>query len=295
MEQQARTVTATHLIAASFCYRVLKSSIVQTSALSISQYCVLLELQDAAVNSHPANIGQLASRLSLTPSAISIALRDLEDSRLASCLGSRDDNRKVDISITAKGDSEVKRIEAGISEAIAYMCAGLTFSQRQLILNAVLKTMSEQKRLRIESGRLRNETAFTETVIVCFNAFKEAARLHRISINETIALAWLCDQQKPRPISELSHAILQKLNYVVQVNNKLVSRSLVRRELSSSDRRISMLSITNAGKQRFNHVQKDLDKVMHDFFSKCTQEEWECFKKSADAIVAEDAKRNRYS
>lgn len=287
------TITAL-LIAVGFYYRVLKSSIYQASALSLTQYCVLLELQEAAANSHSLTIGEIARKLSLTSSAISTAVRGLENAGFVVCSANRDDRRCIDITLCAQGNTEVKRMDTAVVEALSFLWELLLPSQRRKILESTLKAMSAQKRLRVETGHLRAETAFAECLVISFNAFTEAARLHRISLNESIILAWLCEQQQPRSLSEASTAVLQKLNYVVQVSNKLASRMLIERETATLDRRKIMLMATDAGRERMQRIQRDMDRAFLNVFSECTLEELECLMNSSDVVIAAETRRNRF-
>ncbi len=312
-------VTPAMLIYASFVLRVFKSCIYQTSSLSPTQYCILLELQRAPGSRGPTflqnrsgrgtspmqddggrtvfpsvGIGQIAQKLALTPSAISIALRELEKYRLITCTSNEDDRRGIILAITRAGNREIERIDTALAEAIASVWQPLTAKQRRMMLSCSLKAMSNHERLRIDGGHLRADTAYAEGMIMSYNAYQKAARLHRVSINEAIVLYWLSSQQQPRATSEVCRAVLLKLNYVTQVSQKLVERGLIKREVDSQDRRIALLKATQEGRERIQHIRKDLDRVVLSGFFQPSLAEQDCFRDVAEAIIGDEIKRSRF-
>lgn len=288
-------VTPDILIGCCFSYRILKNSIQRSSALSLSKYLILLELQDAAANASSTTIGNMAQKLALTSSAISIAVRDLKEARLVSCLSNKDDHRSVSVDITAQGISEIARINIAVVEALTFILQPLSPRQRREMLSNLLKAVSTHKHLQGESWRPSAEATYAKSTTLCFHALQNAIRLHRISMNEATVLFWLSRQSQSAPLSEVSRAVLLKLNYLVQVSNKLVSRKLAVREAFVGDRRIVLLASSDTGKERMQRIQKDMDKAMRKVFPQLSFEDLEYIQKSNAAVVAEEMKRNRYN
>jgi DNA-binding MarR family transcriptional regulator len=240
------------------------------------------------------HIGELAQALSLTPSATSVAASGLVEKGLAVRGRGEEDARKVAIALTDWGKAKVADIDEVVAEVITALWQPLSDAQRQIMLKCSVKATSKRNRLRVDSGKLRADTAYAEGMLMGHNAYTRIAELHRLLLSEVIVLYWLSSALEPVTMSALAAEVLIRPN-----NLTLLCRNLIRRELmlatpDPTDRRLQLVAITEVGKERVHRVVKDLSEVVLSDFIQSTDAERDCFRAVAKAIVDAEKKRHRF-
>ena len=212
--------------------------------LSVTQYRVLLRL---CAQRKPVTMKNLSKQLMLSQSTATAAVDKLEQRQAAQRTASKQDRRIVRVQLAPQGIALVKEIDKGLADPIARAWNMLTDEQRSVMASRCVEVTSHFGLTRAENDRIRLDTAFLDTALLMHAQIVRAARAFNLSVNDYRVLYQLSVQPEGARASQLARALLMRLPEVTVAANKLVERSLVKRDDDPVDRRASLLEVTNEG------------------------------------------------
>lgn len=212
--------------------------------LSVTQYRVLLRL---CAQRKPVTMKNLSKQLMLSQSTATAAVDKLEQRQAAQRTASKQDRRIVRVQLAPQGITLIKEIDKGLADPIARAWNMITDEQRSVMASRCVEVTSHFGLTRAENDRIRLDTAFLDTALLLHAQIVKAARAFNLSVNDYRVLYQLSVQPEGARASQLARELLMRLPEVTVAANKLVERSLVKRDDDPVDRRASLLEVTNEG------------------------------------------------
>lgn len=114
----------------------------------------------------------------------------------------------------------------------------------------------------------------------------EVRQLPGLSIpwNEFLVLQCVCDDG-PQMVSQLAARLDVTASHITSVSDRLISRGLMQRKRSQTDRRIVLLMITPAGQSTVTAMKALRSRYFRDKFKKLADEELELLITLLDKII----------
>lgn len=280
------------LIYTAFTAKALRKALAEQVDLSTAQFSLLVSLTR---NGGGQRVGAIAQGLAVSNSAVSAAARDLEKRRLIRYQTLLIDRRAQELIITSAGKAAVACADTVVLKVISEVWQPLSAEQSKTMMQCALMATGNSGRVRSEAGYLRADTAYAEGMLMAHNAFTAVAHLHRLSYFEVTTLAWLLEHGGKRSKSALAESLLLKPNRFSQISESLLKRNLISEAASSGDRRLALVELTRAGRERCRRIQTSLDKVVTSDFYHSKSHEQQTFREVAKLIVNNEIRHRRHS
>ncbi|MDR1713309.1 MAG: MarR family transcriptional regulator [Coriobacteriales bacterium] len=280
--------TLNHLINNIYTTHALKAAIARCFDISLTEYCIFLELIKGASPGSPSHLSQ---RLGLTPSAVTLCLNHLEQRGLVDKAAQGDDARRLDIVLSASGLQLLPQIDREVAQVISDIWQPLTSAQRELLLKGSLVIVRMHRNIRLESGRVRADTLYAEAVLITYASLGRIARQHGLTLNSFSILFALARQRNPMRAMDVANTLLMRQNTLTASAKALLANNLVQLHVDAGDRRSHLLSITEEGNEVFFRAYRPMDALTHERMGTLDAQERREFKAIGDIFIAAERKR----
>ncbi|MDR1184904.1 MAG: MarR family transcriptional regulator [Coriobacteriales bacterium] len=292
MTQKKPLLTLNHLVNNTYTVHALRTGIQRSFHINATGYHILLELIKSDGVAAPIN---LAEALSLTPSTITASIAHLEATDYVCREDSDEDRRKTPIRITAAGMRLVPQIDQLVIAIIAETWQPLTQAQKELMLRGSISIVNGRRNFRLNSGKVRADTAYADAVFITNRSLAYMAKQHGLTLNEFLLLFVLRDHPRGITATGAAQLLLMRQNNLTKVSESLLGRDFAERDGNPLDRRVSIFLPTRTGALLFNRAFKDMDEATRSHFQGVDRKLLEAFRRIGEDFIVAERKRRRFS
>lgn len=243
---------------------ILERSIAQqlneSCGLTPLQYRILLRLLDQGAMQTTA----LAHSLSVGLSTVSMAVAKLADGGLVSRHEDLNDMRTVELRLTRKGRTIVKRADDDVMAMMGDYWRSLTPEQLQAALASSAAAVERHSTPRMEGGHQRMDTALVDTVIISRTLTGKALQAEGLTVNDFRTLLALRIQGGCSTATEIAHFLFLNSSDITPCLKVLESRGFITRHRSSKNRRVRTIELTAEGRQRTSELMPVVFDALHE-------------------------------
>lgn len=216
----------------------------KASGITMTQYFILVRLLAC---SEPEKMSDLAGRLLIGQSTVTVAFGQLEERGAVLRVPDAQDQRIVRAALRREGVSIIDRADLSLAKAFKEFCGLLDDRQLGIMLDRCAEVVEHYGLTRISRGKVRYDTAFFETAFLLHAQIECGARECGLTIGEYRVLHHLSTEHHGVRLGVIAKALAMRLNDVTSISKKLAGKQLASRIRDPKDRRATVLEITSDG------------------------------------------------
>lgn len=222
-------------IATGLVYKVLASTIGDTSGLSVTQYRILARLQSFG---RVKRLASLSKSTGLHPSTITAMVNELESMGLCRTDWVAVDRRITSVSCTKRSLELTDEINCALAKRVRNLWELYSTDELKLTCYDSLKTAAVHQALtKYELDRENAEKAFVESVFVNHAVERRYLAERSLSVNGFLVLVCLALHEEGLSPADISEMAFLRRNEVSGALKSLVASDLVHKRQSGTDRR----------------------------------------------------------